>query len=456
MQKSATELAILLIINIMRTLDRFGRAYVSSSGPSSLVRLQDYVDADLSSASEAGIRSKIQLAQDKLAKAAVGDDVTLYPRHWMEASPSARKNDDRGSNKSTFTVAQFNMLARGLSSGPAEDAPTPFEISMSNEGYGGFIGVPNPEVVFDFEIRKWRLLQVLLGGGLGDEDFSTHDASKPPFDILALEEVDEYNSFFGPVLLGDGGSDGTPKGTCTLGCYRGVFQPKPSSPCVPFGYYSDGVALLWSTDKFDTIDRPSSSVSEPWIEKSSFSGTADVKCDDNQLSRQNQVYAIIPLHLKGTDKCIIVAATHLKAKRGAANDRMRKGQAMELRQRAEAMADAIKRQGRWKEVSILILGDFNAEPSDEAVKCFLSQRELPWKYDSAYDFHCLGYTSWKTRASGTTRRIIDYIIYSSNSVERMECTHVLSVTEGKDIEKGYLPGLRYPSDHLLLAAKFQC
>ncbi len=37
----------------------------------------------------------------------------------------------------------------------------------------------------------------------------------------------------------------------------------------------------------------------------------------------------------------------------------------------------------------------------------------------------------------------------------MRCTHFLSVPEGEEVEEGGFPGFRYPSDHLLIAAKFR-
>lgn len=140
------------------------------------------------------------------------------------------------------------------------------------------------------------------------------------------------------------------------------------------------------------------------------------------------------------------------------------------------MADTLVRRG-WKDVGILILGDFNSEPADESVTCILSQEESKnsynkksWKFQSAYplpgkdseDDNSL-FTSWKTRKDGTIRRIIDYIFHASHEKDiavedgkgLLHCTHFLSAPEDGEVEKGRLPGLRYPSDHLLIAAKFQ-
>ena len=53
-------------------------------------------------------------------------------------------------------------------------------------------------------------------------------------DVLGVEEIDHYDDFFSPALA-------------LLG-YEGAFVPKAVSPCLQFGYYSDGVALFWRTE----------------------------------------------------------------------------------------------------------------------------------------------------------------------------------------------------------------
>jgi hypothetical protein len=342
-------------------------------------------------------------------------------------------------SSSYFTAAQFNTLAKGLSSGPNNLFPTPFETDseLHDGSYGGFIELTKPEVILDFfSFRKWRLLEVILGGE--DACMAGHGSRlKMPalFDILALEEVDEYHSFFEPILVRDG-------------CYCGIYQPKPYSPCVRFGWYSDGVALLWKREKFNAIDKciDATGNSETLAVKGSFEGGAEY---------QNQVYIIVPLQIKGTDKCIVVAATHLNAKKGATkgvpNQKIRQSQASEVRRRSEQMADQLKDLG-WKEVSIIILGDFNTEPASATVTSILGENGNR-KFRSAYaNNDDDSYTTWKTRESGTTRRVIDYIFHSGD--DGLQCKEVLSIPNSEVLERTYLPGFRYPSDHLLIAAKF--
>ena len=163
----------------------------------------------------------------------------------------------------------------------------------------------------------------------------------------------------------------------------------------------------------------------------------------------------------------LLAATHLKAKKGASNAQLRHSQALELRRRVEQTANTIVQED-WKDVGVLILGDFNSEPDEASVKCILSQDECDdgekaRQYQSAYPLDEQSnelFTTWKTRKEGTVRRIIDYIFHASfgatEGSEGIRCTHYLSVPRDEEVEEGGFPGFRYPSDHLLIAAKYEC
>lgn len=424
-------------MKVTNGIDRFGRPYVEKKSSESLIRLQNYVDEDIPS-DRAQLWSKILETQNILANHDVDGKVDLYSRSWKPSSQQSGNIDygaadrDAGDSSTYFTVAQFNTLAKGLSSGPNDLFPTPFETEseLHNGSYGGFTELTKPEVILDFDrLRKWRLLEEILGGN--DACISDGRLKSPAFDILALEEVDEYHSFFEPILVKNG-------------CYCGIYQPKPYSPCVRFGWYSDGVALLWKTEKFKVIDecKDANGNNRKLVVKGSFEGGT---------AYQNQVYIIVPLQIKGTDKCVVVAATHLKAKKGTTNEQIRQSQASEVRRRAEQMADQLKELG-WKEVNILILGDFNSEPVSETVRSILRE-EGDWKFRSTANDNDDSYTTWKTRKSGTNRRVIDYIFHTGE--DGLQCKEVLSIPSDGELERTYLPGFRYPSDHLLVAAKFR-
>lgn len=461
-----------------------------------MIRLQNYIDDELkelcdeSSAvhheySCAKIRDKLNSVQDQLALSS--RNVRLYPRHWKSAG-NQRGTSSTGAlngsgNTTGFAVATFNTLARGLSCGPNSLFPTPFDHDEKFDGsYGGFTHLSQPELVLDYKLRKWRLLHVLLGGGLKeyhlDGSYAQKKAMDPPFDILALQEVDDYYSFWHPLLvLGDSTLNQDACAISGIKKYQGVFQPKPCSPCVRFGWYSDGVALLWNTEKFHTITKPDDcnldattntcETSDYWIDMSSFKGDAPYNNisinDPSRKSARNQVYIIVPLQRVGTDQIVIVAATHLKAKKGCTNERIRQLQALELKSRVNQMADTLESRG-WKNVNVVILGDFNSEPGDSSVQCILQQDgKSHWNMQSAYNLQDKQlYTTYKARKDGTVCRIIDYIFYSNSlgqhntkeTSHQLQCNAILTVPE-KEMVAELLPGFRYPSDHVLIAAKFE-
>lgn len=96
---------------------------------------------------------------------------------------------------------------------------------------------------------------------------------------------------------------------------------------------------------------------------------------------------------------------------------------------------------------------------------FSDDKDTLWKFQSAYPINESRensiFTTWKTRKTGTVRRIIDYIFHASQQTDGTEdgiglcCTHILSLPEDREVEKGLLPGFRYPSDHMLIGAKFK-
>lgn len=354
-----------------------------------------------------------------------------------------------------------------------------------------------PEIVLDYELRKWRLVHVLLGGGLSEKlcEFdkgavfdvmtgkSDNDKAILPFDIVALQEVDDYYSFWRPLLVCDASKQSLYGNAvdAVINRYQGVFEPKPRSPCVGLGWYSDGVALLWNGDKFRTVARPETESADPvnaafdyFKDMGSFEGNASPKeisaHDPARKAARNQVYIIVPLQRIGTDQVVIAATTHLKAKKGYMNERIRHLQALELRSRVNRMANVLHSNG-WRNINAILLGDFNSEPNDASVQCVLEPNGSHLcTMQSAYNLHDPNlYTTWKARKEGSVCRTIDYIFYSNapyyqgsntdnnkseeTTISRLECKKVLAVPEKESVDE-LLPGFRYPSDHLLMAAEF--
>eukprot|EP00979_Chaetoceros_neogracilis_P006646 scaffold1353_cov169-Chaetoceros_neogracile.AAC.6 len=77
--------------------------------------------------------------------------------------------------------------------------------------YGGFTDVPHPEITLDFDLRKWRLMEVLLGAPSSTDSKPQHQCTKEQgcnqdeanyvgYDVIAMEEVDQFHGFFEPLL----------------------------------------------------------------------------------------------------------------------------------------------------------------------------------------------------------------------------------------------------------------
>lgn len=365
------------------------------------VRLQ--AKPDIADMTKEEILERIRQVEEEQSAYGPSD---LYRRDWV---PTKIVNGDGGDTSgadsaNTFSVLQFNILAQGLSFGPNTQSPfsptQKLQEYKAKNSYGGFSSVAHPEVCLDFELRQWRLLQAIL------------DADT---DIVALEEIDRYHGFFLPMLQKFG--------------YEGLFLPKVHSPGVKLGWYSDGCAILYKTSAFS------------------------LKGQQRHAYRDgNQVCLVARLQHLHTNQVVTVAATHLKAQQKEACEAMRKQQVDQLLNELLPSATADT------DGPILVLGDFNTEPSSSSVKQ-MQDSSFASVYDLKDDPNLV--TTWKTRGNDTVRRTIDYIFYTnsndgdkSSSTNKVKCTATLSIPF-EEMKKEQLPSLRYPSDHILIGAKFE-
>jgi len=409
------------------------------------------VAADMNVTSCDEVFQQIQEARLEQSRSGSSD---LYPRTWRMRTTKATTDTDV---TAAFSVAQFNTLAEGLSSGP--DAPKPFpnnnnkqqqqqQQESAEEYYGGFSSLDHPAVILDFSKRRWRLLEAILGDG-GDHDGGSL------FDLIGLQEVDRYHGFFAPVLA--------------LFGYQGIFMPKRRSPCVPKGWYSDGCSLFWKTETFDLLSQR----------------RLDYRVGKNQLA------ILATLRHLSSGKIIVAVVTHLKSQCSDISEGIRNQQVLQLLEAVEEEAckvaeasKVIDNENSRGSVPILILGDFNADPpsqrgstggesssvgqvlkhgrvvedsnnqSSSLTPLNAKKENNSVAYQSVYNIDNPSepfWTTWKIRGEKNTRRIIDYIFFAGS----IRCTASLDVPPVDVIEPSRLPGLRYPSDHLLIAAKFR-
>lgn len=398
-------------------MDEFGcpaiEDYCNGDGGESIrcIRLEKELPKDLENIKTVqDVENKIKQVRVLQGKYGRAD---LIPRHWeyLEREPI---NGDRPPG---FSIAQFNSLAEGLSAG--SDFKTPFirdgagRLCQRDEkcNYGGFTSLPCPQVILDFSLRRWRILEALLSS---DES--------GPCDIIAMEEIDRYRGFFAPMLRIFG--------------FEGLFMPKGNAPGVAMGWYSDGCALFWKADVFELVSE-----------------------QRKKLNVGNQVMVNAVLRHRATGKSIVVTVAHLKATNKEENELIRARQVEDLLESVNESSCRIMEEDNVDSVPAMIIGDFNAEPpSKTPYKESAVEKALrPPKgkgFRSAYEIDPPPdgvYTTLKVRGENTLNRIIDYIFYRG----RLNCRAILSIPSESDLESSKLPGLRYPSDHLLIAAKFE-
>ena len=308
----------------------------------------------------------------------------LCPRKWSDP-------DADGGNAS-ITVMQSNILAEGLSAPPKEVRAPPFA-AQKDSTYGYFEGVSDPSRVFEWRHRKFQVLREIL-------------QSRP--DVVALEEVDHFHDFFEPAMRKFG--------------YAGKFEVKGHSPCLDFGYYSDGVAVFWKTEQFRLISDHSDRF----------------RLADGGIS--DRPYVLLRLEHISTGFHVAVAGVHLKAKAIQENEDVRAETIQQLLVKTRQVYD----DGA---PYVVMLGDFNTNPhSTGNVKAIcvpeVQKSQLPALH-SAYPWTEGAWTTWKVRKGIEVKHITDYIFYSDS----LQCCSILNPPEAT-----LIPGLHYPSDHIALAA----
>lgn len=305
--------------------------------------------------------------------------------------------------------------------------PTPSEKLTESAARAGFVtGVRFPEIVLDFSIRKWRLLDVIL------RSISCSESGYFNPDVIGLQEVDTFHNFFQPVMKLNG--------------YEGIWMPKPRSPAVKQGWYSDGCALFWNTTRWELVQEQRFLITK----------------EDNQVA----IFAVLR-HLH-TKQSVLFVVTHLKANRSHEQTRTRQ---------AKNLAKQIT-ENYPPDMPVVLVGDLNASPPPTHPETLpvaspaatATPVESPWCLDvflkhgfhSTYSLLQPSPDMWtsckyqenchrdgrKQQTTKTKRMMVDYILF------RGCLFHVRSLRLLPNVQ-GALPNLRYPSDHAVIAAKFQ-
>jgi hypothetical protein len=324
----------------------------------------------------------------------------------------------------------------------------------------------------DFNIRKWLLLEEML---------MSHA------DIITFQECDHFADFFQPAMAAFG--------------YAGHFVPKGDSPCLQFGYYSDGVGIFYKTsvwreattaegeiappsvaitdDAAAAIEKGSSmSLAAAWEAFAAWSNAVTAYFSPRNAAPapapevsvgptvnyftdatgkpEGNVYMILPLVRKATGQKVVVATTHLKAKISQENETRRARQATQL-------VAAIAVQQQQLPGSVVVVGaDFNTDSYDVVEKGTTVKSEcvptvVATGLESAYPLQTSAedqggtYTTWKKRGKYEAKHTIDYIWHQGGG--KVETIATLDAVSQDQMDDARLPGFRYPSDHLAICAK---
>lgn len=191
-------------------------------------------------------------------------------------------------------------------------------------GTGNDNFVKCPPSALDWKTRRFRML----------EEIARHNA-----DVICLQEIDHFNFLR--------------KSLAALG-YVGHFTPKPDSPCLylPNNSGPDGCAIFYKKDKFDCV-KIDSRVLEVWKVQS------------------NQVVLSATLRSKKTNKEVVVATTHLKARNGVVMPTLRNEQGRDL---MEFLSD----QARGRPT--ICTGDFNAEPGEPVYQTMTAAKSIRYLF----------------------------------------------------------------------------
>ncbi|KAK3099203.1 hypothetical protein FSP39_000964 [Pinctada imbricata] len=260
-----------------------------------------------------------------------------------------------------------------------------------------------PEEALNLENRRLRIIEEITRIGPG---------------ILCMEECDQFEYL---------------KDNLAKFGYDGHFLPKTKSPCLQMdpNWGPDGVAIFYLKDKFEIVD-----------------DTKHIKLRNADKEVTDQVAMAAKFKIKTKpDVEFLVAVTHFKAKPGF--EELRLAQAISL------LNDLSEIVGN---MPVVICGDFN-DTHDQLFYQEMTSSSL--NLASAYTFATEKgsepeYTTWKVRGGSKGNsdvcRTIDYIWIRK---DKFKVNLLLSIPKDREIGKGRLPCMAYPSDHFAIACDIQ-
>jgi len=262
-----------------------------------------------------------------------------------------------------------------------------------------------PEETFDWsKFRLWRTIQELV---------------RFKSDLICIEEADVYEEIK-PYLHSIG--------------YTSIFCPKFDSPCLQMlnNVGPDGLAIFYRLSVFQIVN---------------------MSCEKVILNDEinSQVFIILKLKHKPTEKYLHLVCLHLKAK-----DKYHEKRHEQIKHILNTLKKHLKGTiNSLRTHPVLICGDFNGEPFENFYTELIHDEEI--KLEDAYTFDSAPKepTTIKLRAEkgSMLKRAIDYIFYNPKGLKLTGYFELPK--ENSLIEEQGLPNLTHSSDHLSLIADFK-
>lgn len=286
-----------------------------------------------------------------------------------------------------------------------------------------------PSWVVNVECRKDILMQMFTSYNL---------------DILGLQEVDIglFNTFYKETLA-------------NRLDYEGILLPKKSyDPVTEQSKKLYGLVTFWKKGKFRLVDQASLDFYQRIINDKRFKHLSDIH---TRLANKTNVGLVTVFEVISTGQLVIVGNVHLYWK-PEYND-------IKILQTLIFLEEIEFMQNKYKSASTVILGDFNSMMNSEVYSLIVNRKiggeafdpydygmlndgaKHNIKFQDAYEGQGLTFTNF----TPTFKEVIDYIFYT----EGMNLVGVISPVEDEYTERTIgLPNIHFPSDHVLIGAKF--
>ncbi|KAG0631798.1 hypothetical protein M758_1G279800 [Ceratodon purpureus] len=255
--------------------------------------------------------------------------------------------------------------------------------------------------------------------------------------LICLQELNHFGDCFLPELKQHG--------------YDGEFWQKSSSPTQRYKFPLDGCALFYKTSRLQLLESDT------------------IRYEDSQGLKLHQGGQICRFKDVDAKQDFVVVNTHLKAKGGAINEKLRVLQIRQLLQRINTVQ-------KGSSTPTILCGDLNADPLSETYSIlhenFVSVYSLVCPCDPAHRANELDvlefcdavadggapaeplFTTWKFRSKeGERQRTIDYIWF--NTQNKLVPQRRWSTPSETTIGPNALPSALYPSDHLPIMCEFR-